>query len=85
MEKAECSPFIPSKSLPKVMGPLGVSLSDKSTLEFNIDFGTKIIFIIQKGEVGVEQGRISIPMDDLKKWGGKIKALTSLIPSLTKT
>jgi hypothetical protein len=65
------------------MAALGVSLSDKSTLEFNIDFGSKIIFIIQKGEVGVEQGRIALPMEDLKKWGGKVKGLTSLIPGLT--
>ena len=65
------------------MAALGVSLSDKSTLEFNIDFGSKIIFIIQKGEVGVEQGRIALPMEDLKKWGGKVKGLTSLIPVLT--
>ena len=62
---------------------LGVSLADKSTLEFNIDFGAKTIFIIQKGEVGVEQGRISLPMEDIKKWGGKVKGLTSFLPGLT--
>ncbi|NBZ96773.1 MAG: hypothetical protein EBR40_10180 [Proteobacteria bacterium] len=60
-----------------------VSLSDKTQLEFNLDFSSKQLVIVQKGEVGVEVGRIAIPMDDLKKWGSKFKGLASFIPGLT--
>ena len=60
-----------------------VALSDKSTLEFTLDFSSKVIIFIQKGELGVETGRISIPMEDVKKWGGKFKGIASLIPGLT--
>ena len=60
-----------------------VSLSDKTSIEFNLDFSSKQLVIVQKGEVGVEVGRIVIPMEDLKKWGSKFKMLGSLIPGLT--
>ena len=60
-----------------------VTLSDKTVIEFNLDFSSKQLIVIQKGEVGVEVGRIVIPMDDLKKWGSKFKGLASFIPGLT--
>jgi len=60
-----------------------VALSDKTSIEFNIDFSSKVIVFIQKGEVGLEVGRISIPMEDIKKWGSKFKGLTAMIPGLT--
>jgi hypothetical protein len=60
-----------------------VTLSDKTVIEFNLDFSSRQLIVIQKGEVGVEVGRIVIPMDDLKKWGGKFKGLASFIPGLT--
>jgi len=60
-----------------------VSLSDKTSIEFNLDFSSKQIVVVQKGEVGVEMGRIVIPMEDVKKWGGKFKGLAGLIPGLT--
>ena len=60
-----------------------VHLSDKTCIEFNLDFSAKQLVIVQKGEVGVEVGRIVIPMEDLKKWGSKFKGLASLIPGLT--
>jgi hypothetical protein len=58
-------------------------LSDKTSIEFNLDFSNKQVVLIQKGEVGVEMGRIIIPMEDLKKWGGKFKGLAGFIPGLT--
>jgi len=60
-----------------------VHLSDKSLLEFNLDFSSKQLVIVQKGELGVEVGRIVIPMQDIKNWGTKFKGLASLIPGLT--
>lgn len=59
------------------------ALSDKTSIEFNLDFSMKQVVLIQKGELGVEMGRIIIPMEDLKKWGGKFKGLAGLIPGLT--
>jgi len=60
-----------------------IPLSDKTNIEFNLDFSSKQVILIQKGELGVEVGRIAIPMDDLKKWGSKFKGLASFIPGLT--
>ena len=60
-----------------------VHLSDKTSLEFNIDFSLRQVVVVQKGEVGVEVGRIVIPMEDIKKWGSKFKMLGALIPGLT--
>lgn len=57
-----------------------VNLSDKSVLEFKLDLSAKNVAIIQKGEVGIETGKIVIPMEDLKTWGSKLKGLTSLFP-----
>lgn len=60
-----------------------VHLSDKTSLEFNIDFSQRQVVVVQKGEVGVEVGRIVVPMEDIKKWGSKFKMLGALIPGLT--
>lgn len=60
-----------------------VHLSDKSSIEFNIDFPGRQVVVVQKGEVGVEVGRIVIPMEDIKNWGSKFKMLGALIPGLT--
>lgn len=60
-----------------------VHLSDKTQLEFNIDFSQRQVVVVQKGEVGVEVGRLVIPMDDIKKWGSKFKMLGALFPGLT--
>lgn len=60
-----------------------VNLSDKTSIEFNLDFSSKQLVIVQKGEVGVEVGRLVIPMEDIKKWGSKFKMLGALIPGLT--
>jgi hypothetical protein len=60
-----------------------IPLSDKTNIEFNLDFSSKQVILIQKGELGVEVGRIAVPMEDLKKWGSKFKGLASFIPGLT--
>lgn len=57
-----------------------VHLSDKSVLEFRLDFSAQNVAVIQKGEVGIETGKIVIPMEDLKNWGAKLKGLTSIFP-----
>lgn len=57
-----------------------VHLSDKSVLEFRLDLSAKNVAVIQKGEVGIETGKIVIPMEDLKNWGAKLKVLTSIFP-----
>lgn len=57
-----------------------VSLSDKTTLEVQIDLQNKQVVVTQRGEVGVEMGKITIPMDDIKKLGSKLKGALSLLP-----
>lgn len=57
-----------------------VTLSDKSVLEFKLDLQNKQVLVVQKGEVGVETGRIIIPMSDIKNWGSKLKNITSFLP-----
>ena len=57
-----------------------VHLSDKSVLEFKLDLKEKNVSVIQRGEVGIEQGKIVIPMEDLKSWGSKLKGLSSFFP-----
>ena len=56
------------------------ALSDKTSLDLKLDLQNKQIVVIQKGEVGVEMGKIVIPMADVKAWGGKLKGLTSFFP-----
>jgi len=55
-----------------------VTLSDKTVLEFKFDLMQKQVIVLQKGEVGVEMGKIILPMADLKEWGAKFKGLSSL-------
>jgi len=57
-----------------------VTLSDKTTLEFKLDLQNKQLVVIQKGEVGVEMGKIVLPMADIKTWGSKLKGLSSFFP-----
>lgn len=59
---------------------MAVTLSDKSVLDFKIDLQTKQVIVIQKGEVGVETGRVILPMEDIKSWGAKLKNLSSFLP-----
>jgi hypothetical protein len=59
---------------------VAVSLSDKSVLDFKIDLQAKQVVVIQRGEVGVETGRIILPMEDIKSWGLKLKNLSSILP-----
>jgi len=59
---------------------MAVTLSDKSQLDFKIDLQSKQVVVIQTGEVGVETGRIVLPMEDIKSWGSKLKNLSSLLP-----
>ena len=55
-----------------------MTLSDKTTLEFKLDFKTAQVVVIQNSELGMEIGRISVPMSDLKSWGEKFKGITSI-------
>jgi len=57
-----------------------VTLSDKSVLEFKLDLQNKQVVVVQKGEVGVETGKIILPMADIRNWGTKLKNITSIFP-----
>lgn len=55
-----------------------MTLSDKTSLEFKLDLKSAQVVVIQKSELGLEIGKISVPMADLKSWGEKFKGITSI-------
>lgn len=56
-----------------------MQLSDKSSLDFKLDFASAQVVVTQKSELGMETGRISIPMSDIKDWGTKFKGIASFL------
>jgi hypothetical protein len=56
-----------------------MQLSDKSSLDFKLDFSSAQVVVSQKSELGIETGRIMIPMADIKDWGTKFKGITSFL------